>query len=89
MNIVGSVVRTIRESKNLTQEQLVAHCNLIGWSISRGTLAKIESNVRCVTDKEVLLLATALKVNVQQLYDGLIVKDVLQEQPDRHDPIQP
>ena len=70
----------------MTQEQLVAHCNLIGWSISRGTLAKIESKVRCVTDKEVLLLATALKVSPEQLYDGIIVKDVLcMESPDRHD----
>jgi len=82
MNIVGSKVRTIREGKNLTQEQLVAHCNLICWSISRGTLAKIESRVRCVTDKEVLLLSTALKVNVSQLYDGLLAKDALIE-PDR------
>lgn len=86
MNIVGSTVRKIRESKKMTQEQLVAHCNLIGWSISRGTLAKIESKVRCVTDKEVLLLATALKVSPEQLYDGIIVKDVLcMESPDRHD----
>jgi transcriptional regulator with XRE-family HTH domain len=77
MNIIGSSVRKIRESKNLTQEQLVAHCNLIGWSISRGTLAKIESKVRCVTDKEVLLLASALKINLEQLYDGLSVKDAL------------
>lgn len=85
MNIVGLTVRKIRESKNMTQEQLVAHCNLIGWSISRGTLAKIESKVRCVTDKEVLLLATALKINAQQLYDGLSVKDALcKEPPDRH-----
>lgn len=85
MNIVGSTVRKIRESKNMTQEQLVAHCNLIGWSISRGTLAKIESKVRCVTDKEVLLLATALKVSPEQLYDGIIIKDVLCiESPDRH-----
>ncbi|MCI4411247.1 MAG: helix-turn-helix transcriptional regulator [Thiotrichales bacterium] len=82
MNIVGSKVRTIREGKNLTQEQLVAHCNLIGWSISRGTLAKIESRVRCVTDKEVLLLSTALKVNVNQLYDGLLVKDSLIDRQD-------
>ncbi len=86
MNIVGAAVRKTRERKNLTQEQLVAHCNLIGWAISRGTLAKIESNVRCVTDKEVLLLAAALKINVQQLYDGIMVKDILCiESPDRHD----
>lgn len=77
MNIIGSAVRQIRESKNLTQEQMVAHCQLLGWSISRGTLAKIESKVRCVTDKEVLLLANALKIEVNALYDTLTITDAL------------
>lgn len=77
MNIVGTRVRHIRESKKLTQEQLVAHCNLIGWSISRGTLAKIESRVRCVTDKEVLLLAAALKADVNDLYYGMNIQEAL------------
>jgi transcriptional regulator with XRE-family HTH domain len=77
MNIIGSAVRQIRESKNLTQEQMVAHCQLLGWSISRGTLAKIESKVRCVTDKEVLLLANVLKIEVNALYDTLTITDAL------------
>ncbi|MEW6991592.1 helix-turn-helix domain-containing protein [Colwelliaceae bacterium 6441] len=45
-----------------------AKCNLIGWNISRGTLAKIESKVRRVTDSEVKLLAMALKVKIERLY---------------------
>jgi hypothetical protein len=40
----------------------------LGWNISRGTLAKIESQVRGVTDFEVVLLAKALKVKVNDLY---------------------
>jgi transcriptional regulator with XRE-family HTH domain len=68
MNVVGPKVRQIRESQNMTQEQLVARCNLLKWNISRGTLAKIESRVRRVTDEEVVLLAKALKINVTDLY---------------------
>ncbi len=68
MNLVGPQVRQIRESLNLTQEELAARCNVLNWDISRGTLAKIESQVRRVTDEEVALLAKALKVTVGDLY---------------------
>ena len=68
MNIVGPKIRQIRESKNLTQEELATRCNLLDWDITRSTLAKIESQVRRVTDEEILLLAKALKVNVNELY---------------------
>lgn len=70
MNVIGPKVRLIRESKNMTQEDLAAKCNLIGWNISRGTLAKIEAKVRRVTDSEVTLLAKALGVDVADLYKG-------------------
>jgi len=49
MNLIGYAIKTLRIAKGLTQEQLVAKCNLVGWDISRGTLAKIESKVRRVT----------------------------------------
>ena len=68
MNIIGPRVQQIRESQGLTQEELSARCNLIGWDISRGTLAKIEAQVRRITDDEVQLLAQALNVSIAQLY---------------------
>jgi transcriptional regulator with XRE-family HTH domain len=68
MNIVGKNIRAIREKKGWTQEQLVAKCNLIDWKISRGTLAKIESNVRRVTDIEVNVIAQVLKVPINELF---------------------
>jgi transcriptional regulator with XRE-family HTH domain len=69
MNVVGPKVRNIREAQGLTQEELVARCNLQHWDISRGTLAKIEAQVRRVTDEEVGLLAKVLNVSVVELYD--------------------
>ncbi len=69
MNIIGPQVRHIRESENLTQDQLAARCNVLEWNISRGTLAKIESQVRRITDFEVALLAKALKVDIGVLFE--------------------
>jgi transcriptional regulator with XRE-family HTH domain len=68
MNLVGPQVRQLREAQHMTQEDLTARCNIVGLNISRGTLAKIESQVRQVTDKETALLAKALKVPVDTLY---------------------
>ena len=68
MNIVGGNVRKIREKNGWTQEQLAAKCNIDGWNISRGTLAKIESKLRRVTDSEVKLLSSVLKVKIEELF---------------------
>ena len=68
MNQVGPQVRKLREQAGMTQDQFTARCNLVGFNISRGTLAKIESQVRRVTDQEVALLAKALKVEISKLY---------------------
>lgn len=71
MNIIGPQVRRIRETQLLTQDELTARCNLLGYNISRSTLAKIESQVRRVTDSEVALLAQALKVEIPALFEDI------------------
>ena len=68
MKIIGPQIKRLREQHNMTQEQLTTRCNLIGWNISRSTLAKIESQVRRVTDSEVALIAEALRVKITELY---------------------
>ena len=45
-NLVGPVIRELREQGGLTQPMLVARLNLAGWDISRETLAKIESQAQ-------------------------------------------
>lgn len=47
---------------------LAARCGVAGWDLSRGTLAKIEAGVRCVTDTEAANLALALKTSLLDLY---------------------
>ena len=68
MNVVGPRVRQLRESQGMTQEEFAARCNVNGWDVSRGTVAKIESQVRRVTDEEVAQLAKILGVDLKALY---------------------
>lgn len=67
-NVIGPHIRRLRSASALTQEDLAARCNLVGWDISRGTLAKIEARLRCITDIELYYLSRALKMNVNDLY---------------------
>jgi transcriptional regulator with XRE-family HTH domain len=67
-NIVGPQVRKVRDQQNMTQEALAARCGVLGWDLSRGTLSKIEAQLRCVTDTELRVLADALKVSLDDLY---------------------
>lgn len=66
-NIVGPQVRKLRYQKELTQEMFAARCSILGWDLSRATLSKIEAQFRCVTDAELVVLAKALKVEVNAL----------------------
>jgi DNA-binding XRE family transcriptional regulator len=66
-NIVGPQVRKLRYEKGLTQELFAARCSVLGLQLSRATLSKIEAQLRCVSDSELMLLAEALRVNVSAL----------------------
>ena len=47
---------------------LAARCQRHGWSISRESLAKIESQIRWVADFELLHLARAFDIEVTDLF---------------------
>lgn len=66
-NIVGPVVRELREKLGLSQAQLAAKINVHGWDISRETLAKIEAQIRWVADFELSHLAKALEMEPTQM----------------------
>ena len=67
-NIVGPQVMQLRNERDWSQEKLASICQLAGWDVSRGVIARIEGGVRWVADFEVLKLAAALKVSVPELY---------------------
>ena len=65
--MIGPTLRSLREAEGLTQAELAGRLQLAGWDISRETLAKVESQVRCVTDRELGRFAEALEVNPSEL----------------------
>jgi len=66
-NIIGPLIRALRNQLGWTQEQAAAHCNLVGFDISRATYAQLEMQTRNVTDLELVLLAKAFRVKVERL----------------------
>jgi transcriptional regulator with XRE-family HTH domain len=68
LNVIGQKCREIREALGLTQDQVAAKCQVLGLDITRGTLAKIESRVRAVSDHEIPFLAKALDTPLQTLF---------------------
>lgn len=73
-NIVGPQVRRIRYERELSQPDLAAKCQRIGWDISRDIIARIESRVRWVADGELVFLARSLNVPLVELFPPNIRK---------------
>jgi len=67
-NAVGVQIRRIRNAKNFSQQRLASLCSLVGYEITRSTLAKIEAALRAVSDVELFVIATALRVSLEDLY---------------------
>ena len=67
-NIVGPQIRKLRYQQELTQEMLAARCSVRGLDLSRATLSKVEAQLRCVTDQELIIFAEALGVDLKALY---------------------
>lgn len=70
LNIVGSQLQALRRQREptLTQQGLAVRLQLLGWDIDRFGVSKIERGQRQVTDKEVVLIAKALQVPVNDLF---------------------
>jgi transcriptional regulator with XRE-family HTH domain len=65
--VVGPRLRSLRNELGWSQEQAAAHCNVVGFDISRATYAQIESQLRNVTDHELALIAKAFRIRPDRL----------------------
>jgi len=59
-NIAGREIHRLRLQRGMTQEAFAAALQVQGFDISRNTLAKIESGIRCVSDIEIVVIAGVL-----------------------------
>lgn len=69
-NIVGRTCRILRKNHGWKQHDMIARCQMLGWALSRETLAKIESGFRRVNDAEVALLARVLNTKAEELLNA-------------------
>ena len=66
---IGQNIRSLRESKNMTQETLAAKLQLEGCDITRSAVAKIEVGQRHLYPDEILLIKNILKVSFDEIFD--------------------
>jgi transcriptional regulator with XRE-family HTH domain len=66
-NIIGPNVRRLRNHLGLSQERLALKCQLAGWDISRDGIAKIEGQVRWISDFELVYLCAVFQVKAEIL----------------------
>ena len=66
-NAIGPRLRKLRYKLKLSQPELAARCQLIGWNIGRDTVAKIEDQRRWIGDFEIVGLALALGIKPEML----------------------
>ena len=67
LNVVGPQVRKFRSRKGWTQAVLAQKLQLKGWSVSLGSVGKLEAQLRRVPDCELLFLAKVLGVSANDL----------------------
>ena len=67
-NIVGPQAMRLRCAKGWSQEQMATACQVAGWDVSRGVIARIEGGVRWVSDFDLIQLASILKAPLGSLY---------------------
>lgn len=65
---IGQNIRSIRETRGLTQEQLAAQLQTRGCDVTRSALAKIEVGQRHIYPDELKLLKDILGISYEDLF---------------------
>ena len=68
-NICGKNIKKIRKEQKVTQDELCARMQVMGYQISRSDISKLENGKKFITDFELLGFSKALKVSILDLFD--------------------
>lgn len=68
LNITGKNIKQIRKDKKITQEDLCARMQVMGFKLSRSDISKLETEKRFINDVEVVGFSKALRVSILDLY---------------------
>lgn len=70
-NVIGNVLRKIREDAGLSQSQLCKKLELLGIVLNKEDLSKIENEKKIVKDFEVWGIARVLNISLDKLFDAI------------------
>ena len=72
-NIVGEKVKKFREERKLSQKDLSERLETQAIYICRGSISRIETHERTVTDFELRAIARILSVSIEELFEEVPV----------------
>lgn len=73
MNIIGKNVKTYRNMRKMSQQELSDKLEIMAIYICRGSISRIEDLSRTVTDIELYGLAKVLDVSIYDLIDDSLI----------------
>ncbi len=68
-NVCGKNIKKIRKEQKVTQDELCARMQVMGYQISRSDISKLENGKKFITDFEIVGFSKALKVSILDLFD--------------------
>lgn len=68
-NVIGKKVEFLRKQAKIKQKDFIAKLQLCGLDINPTSYSKLEGQVRNATDREVLVIAKVLGVNLLDIYN--------------------
>lgn len=67
-NVCGKNIKKIRKEQKVTQDELCARMQVMGYQISRSDISKLENGKKFITDFELLGFSKALNVSILDLF---------------------
>ncbi len=68
-NLCGSKIQALRKQKGISQEDFAARMQILGVTIERDSISRIEIGTRFISDFELMTIAKILEVPIEALFE--------------------
>ena len=69
-NMVGKNIERLRKQAGIKQKDFISQMQTLGCDINPTSYSKLEGQLRIATDKELLIIAQILQVNIDTLFQN-------------------
>lgn len=67
LNKLGPLLRMLRMNAAVSQKDLIARLGILEWAVQPSVISSIEKGTRSLTDRELLLILSALRKSLSNL----------------------